>query len=371
MIWSEFVTAVESHLAVEANRRGMETFRARYIRNGVLDLQRYIRRFRAANTTVYTASDVTDEGEAQLVTMPENAKPKAFYIYSVDTELNDPLFYRYRLEVYPWNSRYDMINGRLTAIAAGACCDTSGCGTALTDDEQQVLLSKAYRFAMSPHGRNAIIYPKITASTRLLLVWEGYKYEWDDDDAITFPEEASEAVAAYVQARITRNVDKNLQLAREFDAEWQRLRLSLYRDFNETQDFDEKDEEYETLLLSAMTPNSLVGYGTSTNNSGNTTISIGSTKINWSELTTVGGAGSTTRIIILEAATVPVTGAVLRHRCLMPATAGITIEWRNATAGGTLLTSYVSDASGDDVVADFIFNGTTWAFDRFIAPANA
>lgn len=255
MNWGEFVDAVESHLAVEANRRGMEAFRARYMRNAVVDLQRYIRGYCDGNTTVYTSANCTDHGQAQLVDFPNNCKPSALYIYSVDTDLDDPLCYRYRLQFYPWNLRQDLICGRLNfASWAGACCCGSGCTLpALTADQQAAWLSKAYVYTIGPMGRNFLIYPQITASTRLLLVWDGLKYVWSDSDPINFPEEASEAVAAYVQWKITRNVDKNILLSKEFEADWLKLRLALFREFNDTQDAEKKDEELDSSVIPAPT----------------------------------------------------------------------------------------------------------------------
>lgn len=268
MTWAEFVDAVDSHLAVEANRRGLDAFRARYMRNAVLDLQRYIRGFRTANTTVYTADDLTTESQAQLGALPTGAKPKAFYIYSVDEMLNNPLCYRYRLGFYPWNSRQDLICGRLnfsTAWLGFWCTAAASCpATTLTADQQQLWLTKAYVYTLSPMGRNFLIYPQVTASTRLLLVWDGYKYTYADSDTVNFPEEAAEAVGAYVMAKIMRNVDKNIPLAREFDADYARLRLALFRDFQETQDAEEKDEEYNATNLTAPLPAELAAFGAQT-----------------------------------------------------------------------------------------------------------
>lgn len=112
-------------------------------------------------------------------------------------------------------------------------------------------------------------------------------------------------------------------------------------------------------------------YHASTNSTGNTTITLARVTLQHTESTTLSGAGSTTRVIILAIPTGLVTGARLTHRLIMPATSGIIIEWRNATSVGTLVTSYESDGSGDDVVAEFVYNGTAWNFVRFNAPANA
>jgi hypothetical protein len=255
MNWGEFVDAVESHLAVESNRRGMEAFRSRFMRNAVLDLQRYIRGYREGNSTVYTTASLTDEGQAQVGEFPTGAKPKAMYIYSVDADLDNPLCYRYRLQFYPWLQKQDLICGRLNFTSwLGSCCATSGCPTVtLTADQQAAWTSKAYVYTIGPFGRNFLIYPKVTASTRLVLFWDGYHYVWSDSDTINFPEEASEAVAAYVQWKISRSVDKNIGLSKEFESDWLKLRLSLYRDFQETQDAEQKEEAYGTDVIAPPT----------------------------------------------------------------------------------------------------------------------
>lgn len=112
-----------------------------------------------------------------------------------------------------------------------------------------------------------------------------------------------------------------------------------------------------------------VSFTASSNSSGNTTIAP--TESIHTEETAVSGSGSSTRIFVLDTSGAPEDGAIIRHRVTMPTTAAITLEWRNATADGTLETSWVSDVSGDDLVAEFYFNGTAWKFLRFTAPANA
>lgn len=263
MTWSEFVDAVDEHLAVEANRRGLSAFRDRYMRNAVLDLQRYIRSYREGNTTTYTAADVVDEGQAQLVAFPTGAKPKALYLYSVDPD-NDELCDRYRLDFYPWNQRQDMICGKLDFWQWWGCCwPLGGCPNppddVTTEDLWQWANRKAYVYTIGPFGKNFLIYPKLTASTRLLLVYDGYTYDFDDGDTVNFPAEASEAVAAYVLAKIYKAVDKNIPLAKEYEADYARLRLSLWRDWQETQDAESKDEEYADMIVPP--PVNFAGFG--------------------------------------------------------------------------------------------------------------
>lgn len=118
----------------------------------------------------------------------------------------------------------------------------------------------------------------------------------------------------------------------------------------------------------SVDPSTLAGSGTSSNSSGNTTVSVGS-KLQHTEVTTISGA-ATTRIMIVETVGPPVNGARLSHRLILPATAGITIEWRSGSAGGPLITSMVTDASGDDAKLDAYFDGSAWQFDGFDYPSN-
>lgn len=115
----------------------------------------------------------------------------------------------------------------------------------------------------------------------------------------------------------------------------------------------------------------LASTNASSNSSGNTTITPGVINLVHTEVTAITGSGSTTRIMILATSNAPIAGARIIHRLTVPTTADITIEWRNATSGGTLLTSALSDGSGDDIVAEFYSDGTAWNFLRLHNPANA
>lgn len=107
------------------------------------------------------------------------------------------------------------------------------------------------------------------------------------------------------------------------------------------------------------------------NSTGNSTVTCGWLALLHTEVLTFTGAGSTTRVVVLAIPAGLSAGARLAVRCVLPATADITVEFRNATAGGDLLTSLLTDTSGDDKVAEFEFDGTQWNFLRFDAYATA
>lgn len=230
MTWAQFKAAVIEELGVDGTRRGIDALRTRSIRDCVVDLQRYIRAFRTGHTTTYQVADLTAKDWAHLGTLPDQAKPKAFYIVSVvpkvDLTLPDPNCARNRLDFYPWDCRQHMI------------CDRYGV--------------RNYQYAISPFSRQFLVHPLVNDETYLLVVWDGIKMTFADGDTVPWPEQAAEAVAAYVKWKIILEVDKRLDLAREwFDRPrnqgiYPGLRLALFREQNEAQEADGKDEEYDS-----------------------------------------------------------------------------------------------------------------------------
>lgn len=228
MIWSDFKTAVIEELGVDGNRRGIDALRTRSMRDAVVDLQRYIRAFRTGQTSVYNVADLTAVDWAHLGTLPAQAKPKAFYIVSEvpnpDASLPDPNCARNRLDFFPWQDRQHMI------------CDKWGV--------------RRYQYAISPYSTEFLVHPLVNDETYLLVVWDGIKMTFADGDTVPWPEQAAEAVAAYVKWKILLEVDKRLDLAREWYDKgkslgiYPNLRLALWREQNESQQADGKDEEY-------------------------------------------------------------------------------------------------------------------------------
>lgn len=252
MTWGEFISEVNDQLSVEANRRGLEAFRNRFIRNAVIDLQRYIPGYRQGNTTTYLLANVVQLDQCSLVQLPDGAKPTEIYQYSTNPA-DDQYCKRYRLDFYPWESRQDLICGKLDFMTwwAGCSWPTGVCPPPVPQNCNgwNWVQRKGYVYTIAPHGKNFLVYPPINDSTALLLLWDGYKSEYADIETIPFPHEAAEAVAAYLRWKLTIDVDKNPALAREYYAFWKERRLSLYRDWQETQDADKKGEEYGDMTI--------------------------------------------------------------------------------------------------------------------------
>lgn len=101
---------------------------------------------------------------------------------------------------------------------------------------------------------------------------------------------------------------------------------------------------------------------------GTTTFTPPSTQKDSLAVLTVTGSGSTTRTVVL-AATGRVDGDTLRLRLVLPATAGIVVDVRDATEGGTQLFSLTTDDSGDSAVLEFYHTGSAWARWSYRYPA--
>lgn len=217
------MATVDEHLSVDAARRGLEDFRERMMRNAVVDLQRYIRAYQTGHTTTYAVADMDEIEHAMLGNLPAGAIPSAFYIYSTEVDSDGdahPDCQRNRLDFWSWENRQELI-----------CCPCE---------------PRLYAYAISPQGKEFIIHPVLNTDTRLLLVWQGLKIDFAGADVVPFPEESTEAVAAYVKARILLEIDKNPTLASAQMGIWKEKRGMLYLDERAKLSAEKTDEEYPT-----------------------------------------------------------------------------------------------------------------------------
>lgn len=107
--------------------------------------------------------------------------------------------------------------------------------------------------------------------------------------------------------------------------------------------------------------------GSTNNSSGNTTIQLDPSVRDHSQtLNVTGDAG--TRIVILGIAD-RLDGDRIRLKFKLTTTPNIVIQVRNGTAGGTVLYTWTTDATGDDVLVEAEFNGTSWDYMFSVNPA--
>lgn len=234
--WAQFMTTVDEHLSVDAERRGLEDFRERTMRNAVVDLQRHITAYQQGHTTTYVEADLDTKEYAQVGNLPANAIPHAFYIYSIEEDSDGdphPNCRRNRLDFWDWQNRQSLICNP---------CDL-----------------RLYAYAVSPQGKQFVIHPVLNDDTKLLLVWQGLKINFANGDTVPWPEEAAEAVAAYVKWRILLEIDKNPALAQDQYAIFKNARGDLYLDERSRLSADKPDEEYDVSI--APVPGPISGSG--------------------------------------------------------------------------------------------------------------
>lgn len=236
LTWLQFIGLVNEHLTVDANRRGTEAFRLRTIKDAVVDLQRNIVAYRDGHTTAYTEGSLEDMEHAQLGAFPAHAKPKAIWYLSAEDDANTNCR-RNRMTFFNWEQRKALVCG-------GYRCHPG-----------------AYVAAISPMGRQFMIYPKVADAdfTSILLVWEGLKSEFLDGDLVPFPPEAAEAVAYYVKSRIFLNINNNPAMGQVNDQLYKLKRRELAIDQREALSADYPDEEY--VDSEVPVPGSLMPFG--------------------------------------------------------------------------------------------------------------
>ncbi len=108
-----------------------------------------------------------------------------------------------------------------------------------------------------------------------------------------------------------------------------------------------------TLLQSSVSNNTLTAAA---NPVGNTTL-IPSGSVNVAVVTLTGSAG--TRVVILDPGSA-LPASIVKVRVVIPATAAIVIEIRNATAGGTLLYTLTSDGTAGVAFFELYFDGSAF-----------
>lgn len=156
--------------------------------------------------------------------------------------VSDSNIVRNRLDFVPWENRRER----------------------MIDNEHGV---RDYLYAISPMNRQFLVHPLLNEDTALFLVWDGLKMDFADNDIVPVPEWAAAAIAAYVKWRILLEIDKRLDLAREQynpvtrSGVYPALRLALWREQNEAQEADGKDEEYADRGSFVIPPNAFSGFG--------------------------------------------------------------------------------------------------------------
>jgi hypothetical protein len=212
MLWSEFKTMVDELLAVERRRLGVQPFIDRQIRLGVGEIQRLIEYYRGGVTTTYEFDDVTRDGYASRLELPKGASLRE--IYHVKT---GKIWVRRPLFEYPFSNRHDLRAGVL--------------GIGYNNPQ--------FRYALDHRAgaRDLWIYPKLTKGYAVQVVWDSVlgrgEINFKDTDEVPFDEPVANLVHEWVKMKLSREVDKDLATAHDYERTFRLGVSSLYADVQE------------------------------------------------------------------------------------------------------------------------------------------
>ena len=211
MTWAEFKTKVREFLPTDAGALNVDTpsivggvsYLENLIRQAVIDLQRYIETFRIGHETIFTQDDLTEEGQASLGQLPDNA-----ILRQMDyVKLGQPCV-RQPLSQYPWENRFDLICGNIRTVSC------------------------QYAIAIDPQLRSFVVYPKVESNRQLSLIWDAKlekgKSEFVDDEGVPFSEASAFAVSLFVSAHLRLKMDQDATGFKNFMDQYVDARTNLY-----------------------------------------------------------------------------------------------------------------------------------------------
>ena len=121
--------------------------------------------------------------------------------------IDDLDYERIRMQTHPWAQRHDLMNGCKRLELNG---------------------SKEGFITIDPQGNNFFMYPKLKNGQNLEVVWDGNKSEFSSNEELAWGEEAVLPVADFIKSKISREVDKDVVLARSYEADYIKKRRILF-----------------------------------------------------------------------------------------------------------------------------------------------
>lgn len=204
MNWSEFKDAVRVHLHAYNRTHGAQTLIEALIKGGVEDLQSAVRSLRV-RTSLSPASDVTAAGEAGLIALPVGSFVTDLYATSQD----DPSIIR----------RYTQV--QLEAV---------------TDIQAGNLSAEARVYAYNAAAGQLWMYPiPAEEAADFHLTYSAISADYGASDTVPFGNGEVECVGQYCLARLTQQIDRDLNLAASHFQLFKGLKRQVMSDRNEAQ----------------------------------------------------------------------------------------------------------------------------------------
>lgn len=185
MTWEDFKDLVYQGIRNNAERFGTETYRNFILRQAVIDVQRNVPFFRGGHETTFGVDDLDVVQSASRGRLPEECQPKEAYFVATGHACS-----RTSIFSYQWPNRYDLIAG------------------SMLPDQRAI--------AIDPKGNEFYVWPKVTEGYQVVLVWDGQKLDFDDDDEVPFTEAMALCVSYFVQSHFELEVNKDLETSRHF-----------------------------------------------------------------------------------------------------------------------------------------------------------
>lgn len=197
--WAQFQAKVRENLTVNANRQGAQTFITNALRAGVISLQDYIHGYRIGHETVYHANDFVTEGYASRATLPPEAQLRDIFLINTAHDRRHPL------NAFDWSDRFSLVNGKVGVNSGHGCV------------------------SIDPHGYTFYVYPEVKDCWVVSANWDGLKLEFQDEEQTPFDEAMTLVVAEYVQAKLAREVNRDVALHNSYMKSYEVGRRDLYR----------------------------------------------------------------------------------------------------------------------------------------------
>jgi hypothetical protein len=183
--WEQFRAEVGALLTVDSNRLGGGDFVSLMVRQGCINLQSHIQKYRLSNESLLLPGDFIQEGKAARAVLPEDAVLTGISLIKLN---DDGSFNRYDCVKHDWKLRHELTFGY----------------TPLNDGNP--------RYAIDPEGYTFYIYPALEDGMMLALNWNGIKVDYRDDEEVPFDEGAVMAVAEFVKAKCAREFQNDVNM---------------------------------------------------------------------------------------------------------------------------------------------------------------
>lgn len=188
LTWAEFKEEVLKLLPVDRRRvgpgiqdaDGQEGYLTATIKQGCIDVQQFVPRYRAGHESIYWPDDdFVAEGSASRGVLPQNAMIRDVWFW-IETSKT-----RYPVVDFPYDRRFELVNGLET----------------LPDNQA--------RIAKDPLNYTFYIYPAVADGAAISIFWDGIKTDFEDDEQTPFDRQMAGAVADYLKGRIMRDIEKD------------------------------------------------------------------------------------------------------------------------------------------------------------------